>query len=344
MHIRQSCVVLVVVLALFLPGMVAAGDSGIPDGAGVSSAGLPEGGVWTSYTNRNYVQGLAIQGKHVWAATNAGVVRWHSVDETFENYTRTDDLAGNDVRDVAIDGAGRPWFACDGGVSVLDGATWTSYTTTEGLASNDVNSVAVDGLGHIWAGTASGVSRWDGADWSTITTADGLVDNWVLSVTVHGGALWFGTLGGASKFDGHTWTSYTTADGLVSPYVRDIAIDAGGRVWFATLSGLSMLDGAAWTTYTTTDGLLDNTVNALAVSGAGELWAGSSRSSTAGGAMKSPLPGPVGCPLCSFSGIMSSSSLLAGRGLLGAHPGRHLVPLIGLGIDVIGGARAGLNG
>ncbi|MEE8391039.1 MAG: two-component regulator propeller domain-containing protein, partial [Anaerolineae bacterium] len=106
------------------------------------------GGTWRNYTNGNYVNALAVEGDYVWAGTSGGVVRWDRTDGSYVKYTTADGLADNDVRAVAIDGAGHLWFGTGGGgVSKFDGNTWTTYTTADGLAHNWVYDIAIDGAG-----------------------------------------------------------------------------------------------------------------------------------------------------------------------------------------------------
>jgi len=125
-----------------------------------------------------------------------------------------------------------------GGVSRLDGETWTTCTAADGLASNFVHAVVVAPDGTVWIGTNQGISRFtglaatapmgdgkawstygvvDGETWTTYTTADGLVDNRVCAVAAApDGALWFGTRQGVSRFTGPvgsagdrgTWNSF----------------------------------------------------------------------------------------------------------------------------------------
>jgi hypothetical protein len=191
---------------------------------------------------------------------------------TWRTYTTADGLANNDVRAVALDGAGHLWFGTyGGGVSEFDGDRWRTYTTADGLTNNKVGAIAIDGNGHMWFGTSGGgVSEFDGSNWTSYTTINSdLADNWVYAIAIDGkGHKWFGTTSGVSEFDGTTWTTYTTADGLPYNWVSAIAIDKAGHKWFGTKAGLSEFDGATWTTHKTYE------VYAIAIDGAGHMWFG----------------------------------------------------------------------
>jgi hypothetical protein len=133
-------------------------------GSGLLGLAAPKGAapqaqstVWRSYTNANYVNGLAFDGDAVWAATSGGVVRWNRADGTYVKYTTLDGLSGNQVSSLAIDAAGHKWFGTDGGVSQFDGQRWTTYTTN-GVANNCVFAIPIDQEGHKWFGTSAGIA------------------------------------------------------------------------------------------------------------------------------------------------------------------------------------------
>jgi ligand-binding sensor domain-containing protein len=200
-----------------------------------------------------------------WAACYAE----YSADEVQFGYTE----------DIAVDEAGRLWFAAwalvgasvHGGAGVLDYAgtpvegtddSWTSFTYADGLAHPLVYAIAEDDPGWIWFGTLDGVSvldhagtPFDKADdtWTSFTVADGLADTRVYAIAVDStGQLWFGTTDGVSVLDyGVTpfdkacdrWTTFTTADGLANNEVSAIAVDHVGRLWFGTYGdGVSVLN------------------------------------------------------------------------------------------------------
>ncbi len=201
----------------------------------------------------------------------------NKADDQWQIFTSADGLPSDIVYAIAIDGAGRKWFAGHGyQVSVLnDNGTpfnksddqWQTFTTADGLASI-TNRIVIDGASRKWFGTWSGVSvlndngtPFNKADdqWITFNTADGLANNFVSALVIDGaGRKWIGTDGGVSVLnDNNTpfnkaddqWVTFTTSDGLVSNYVGAIAIDSAGRKWFGTGfathssgSGVSVLD------------------------------------------------------------------------------------------------------
>ncbi|MBE7469676.1 MAG: hypothetical protein DPW09_31665 [Anaerolineae bacterium] len=112
----------------------------------------PSRGVWHTYAKVDRIYSLSMEDDTVWAATNAGLVRWN----------RADGLASHNLTSIAADKAGHIWVGTDGkGVSEFDGQTWRTYTAANGLADDSVLAIAVDGAGHKWFGTRGGLSEFD---------------------------------------------------------------------------------------------------------------------------------------------------------------------------------------
>jgi ligand-binding sensor domain-containing protein len=236
---------------------------------------------WATFTTAdgladNGVEAIAVDGAgRLWFGTVGGGVSvldhrgtpFDKGDDTWATLTTADGLAGNNVHDIAVDGAGRLWATVYGfnfgGVSVLDdGGTpfdetddaWATFTTADGLYENYIGAIAVDGAGRLWVGAYGSMWGW-------------------VSVLDHGG----------TPFDkgDDTWATFT-ADYSLSSRIAAIAVDGAGRLWFGG-GGVSVLDHGgtpfdegddAWATFTTADGPVDNAVHAIAVDGTGRLWFG----------------------------------------------------------------------
>ncbi len=73
--------------------------------------------------------------------------------------TRQDGLAGEKVRALFCDRAGRLWFGSEyDGVAVLGHRGWSIYRESDGLSHPEVKAIAQDSDGNIWLGTRSGVT------------------------------------------------------------------------------------------------------------------------------------------------------------------------------------------
>jgi ligand-binding sensor domain-containing protein len=200
---------------------------------------MPPVGRWRTYANGDDVLALALQGNVVWSGTRAGgLVRWESGQPGYRQLLRPQDpLAGNSVRDIAIDGQGRKWLATDGGLTMLDDRgtaasaddLWRSYTragTNGALPSDDVRAVVVDGT-RVWVGTAQ--------------VHDLATDAW------SGGGLGMLDTKGTERTDDDTWAAPasfestirrnldgTSVLGLVSDNILDLARTPAGNLWVAT--------------------------------------------------------------------------------------------------------------
>lgn len=106
------------------------------------------------------------------AATNAGVWIFGLADGSQRRLSKTDGLASNQVRSVAIDDAGRRWFATmrernnvgqasgPGGLDRLDSdGTWTHFGSDDGLPSEDMRSLIPAVGGGVHAGGQDGIVR-----------------------------------------------------------------------------------------------------------------------------------------------------------------------------------------
>jgi ligand-binding sensor domain-containing protein len=129
---------------------------------------------------------------------------WTAYTEADGLYPEHDSLQGgiHIILSTAVDQDGALWLGTnDGGISRLDGESWTTYTVKDGLGHNQVNTIAVAPDGAVWAGTLNGTSRFDGETWTTYTITNGLVDNIVKNIVVTpDGALWFSTHSGISRY------------------------------------------------------------------------------------------------------------------------------------------------
>ncbi len=196
-----------------------------------------------------------------WGYEGGGISMWDADHWTVYQREPTDPgsyPSHNSVMALAIDAAGRGWFATwGGGLNVLEGRSrWAKFTkSADGLPSNHVSSVAVDSEGRVWCGLGQGEgvavldhngTPFDPSDdvWTYYTTAEGLADGHVNVVMVGSdGAMWFGLGGrrgngsGINRLDMATgdWTNLRTAsNGLTSNQVTAIGIGPDGSLWVGT--------------------------------------------------------------------------------------------------------------
>jgi ligand-binding sensor domain-containing protein len=245
---------------------------------------------WTTYTNGNYVNDLAVDREgNLWAATFGGLVKW-TVDGVYEKFTTADGLPDNNVGSVAVAPDGTVWLGFfEDGLAAFDGTDpagpkiGRTFTTADGLPDDHVRDVAVAPDGTVWFSTYGNViTRFDGASWTTYTTMDGLPGGSIsadISVAPDG-TVWVYTRGEISCFDGQTttgetWTPYI-ADGLSSGDVQDISVATDGTIWIATAGcQVARLDNTRWITYTVGGGIKNcPDPNTIAAAPGSALWVG----------------------------------------------------------------------
>lgn len=104
---------------------------------------------------------------NIWAATGfynrGGAVLFKVVDgrpQIARRLTQKDGLAGEKVRSIYQDAAGRMWFGSEyDGVAWYDGKRWGYLDRRKGLAGNEVKDMLEDDNGFLWMATEDGLTR-----------------------------------------------------------------------------------------------------------------------------------------------------------------------------------------
>lgn len=237
------------------------------------------------------------QGGDVWVAGSAfaqygGNVR--AIQRLHRNHNIRDRIElpgtfiGSYIRDIAVDNAGRKWFATDDGVLMLaaDDVTWTHYRSqNSNLVDNDVRAVVADMNNTVWfaiydLGNDGGLQSLSGSTWATYDTNDGLPSNHALSLDIDtNGNLWIGTDDGLARFNPGTnsWASYdvTDVDENWPNIIETLSADLAGNVWVTVPgTGVAVLTVTTntWTDYSTE--LLGSDVLTIKVDDFGRKWIG----------------------------------------------------------------------
>jgi ligand-binding sensor domain-containing protein len=200
--------------------------------------------------------------------------------KTMEFSKVKDELINEWVYGLDVDSKNRVWFGTEGGVSMLDGDTWSEWNHDDGVGAaneaalpvsqntglgtrtrhdlsvlvggqesynpNYVFSTLADADDVIWVGTwGGGVSRYENGAWHNLTMTDGLAGNIVYSIAQdNSGAYWFGTNRGISRYDGVNFSTYGVESGLPGNHVYAIAVTGGDDIWVGTRSGVARLTPA----------------------------------------------------------------------------------------------------
>jgi ligand-binding sensor domain-containing protein len=222
---------------------------------------------------------------NLWFATtgaDAGIYRYDSAIDKFNNFTISEGLCDNNVGSIMEDRAGKLWINTERGVCLYDGKSFTEFGMTEGMCNTDINVLLEDRNGNFWFGTNGyGVCRYNPATGTVtqFTKEQGLGSNFVQCMLEDkAGNLWVGErAGGVSRFDSSTGNfNKITCEGCLSNQIMGIIEDKGGSIWFVNLyNGLCRFDGKSFTHVTKENGLCNDTITCIYEDQKGNLWLGS---------------------------------------------------------------------
>ena len=195
---------------------------------------------------------------------------------TFINYTESDGLIMDWIRDATQDAEGNFWFASRSGVSKFNGKTFLNFDEANGLFYSNINTVMQDKEGKVWFGTdGKGLLKFTGELFVNYTIQDGLSSDIVMSVTEDNYMnRWYGTYGnGVCRQDtSGKFTNYTMADGLNNNVIWTCYTDKDNKVWFGTSDGACYFENGKFTSLP--DSLPANTVYSIFRDSKNNMWFG----------------------------------------------------------------------
>jgi hypothetical protein len=292
-----------------MPTVVATTTANIPDETPVSVPDaappvtvsvLPESSTPAAIDETSAV---AVSDGSLWAATQAGIVRWNLEDRSAGVFTSTDGLPNAEFGfgQVAVASDGTVWaFTWSQDVVGFDGTRWVEPDGYDQLdivnprcvvgeeCLDPITAIAIgpDNLVSLAVGPET-LLQFDGTDWNILpvsdveTHGDG-ASAWATDIDVASdGTLWIASWEELLAYDGDEWARFTTADGLPSGAINSVAVAPNGEVWVGTIEnhegessgGVARFNGDAWTTFDETDGLYASAVTALAIGPDGSVWA-----------------------------------------------------------------------
>lgn len=232
-------------LALFLAGVAAAAQAGLPETPRLRQLTVADG------LPSNRINGIdEDRAGYLWIATSDGLVRYDGVG--FHVWRAEQGLRDNFVWSVHVDARNRVWFGThQSGLGVFDAQRrqFRHYgrDNTPAMASDDVWSVASTPDGAIWFGTADAGLYRLAADAKTIArfmprTGDprSLPHASVGQLVVaKDGTLWIGTQGGVARWTGHDFERLPDT-ALHSPVINGLTVERDGTLWIGTPKGVSL--------------------------------------------------------------------------------------------------------
>ena len=208
-----------------------------------------------------------------------------------------------DTDGIAVDGANRLWFGCDGKLCSYDGKTAHTFGPAEGVPQDFYVSIFVAHDGRVWARGRKHILSWRPGDTAIQDRTGSLAQGEVTTVYRRftedaQGRILTPTAKGFASWDGKAWhetlaTSKGSIDGAT-------VVFAGreNTVWIGTDGSglLQSLGYGFWHNYGKEEGLKSPAMQAIAADRAGRIWLGQSLGAqillpSSGQIVSSPLAG-----------------------------------------------------
>jgi ligand-binding sensor domain-containing protein len=194
---------------------------------------------WKSYTNTDDIRGVLWHDGRVWCATGGGLMAYRPQNQSFQVWTNSEGLTGNDLQAIGIDQHQRVWVGVSNGdVNIYDPATGSI------IVRDDMENAVFE------------ITAFD-------TTSD-----WVLVGNDKGLAIYREGEGVGNVQIAETVPRFGSFPSEIR--VSDIAV-VDSTIWVSTTEGVArasiedapLRPPTVWTTYNFNDGLPQNDVVAL---------------------------------------------------------------------------------
>lgn len=121
---------------------------------------------WTQFVNCSQVTSSCFAGNSLWLSTNAGIIRFDTVQKTVALFSNGNADLGSNPRSLSADPNGVLWVATDRGLSKFSGGAWRFDSGTGRLPAGPMLSVAAAPAGRIYAtGSYGGLYCYEGNAW-----------------------------------------------------------------------------------------------------------------------------------------------------------------------------------
>ena len=202
---------------------------------------------------------------YMWFATEAGLVRFDSVEFTVFTNKNTPQLASDLVYSLKEDTSGTLWIGTSNGVSTYRNGVFRAFPDTSGIS---VWSIFQDRENRIWIATSSGLSRLEGSHFVNVPGVPPL-DETARMLEPLDDSLWLSTTEGLFHAAPGNPTYFTLAGRPTQ--IQAATLDRKGRVWAGTQSGVEICSMSGCDAFAP---LAGNDVHALAETPQGGIWIG----------------------------------------------------------------------
>ena len=159
------------------------------------------------------VHGITTDDEIVWFGTNAGLLRYDRLSDTWRHYAMRDGLPNNEIWSVTLDGD-HIWTLHIGGVVgrlLIERDRWQHWEISPSAIWSTLGTIAVDSE-YVWVSTAwEGIKRFDKSTetWETFSQRDGLGHGETNDILIDDNYVWITAWGDASRYNRRTeeWES-----------------------------------------------------------------------------------------------------------------------------------------
>lgn len=217
---------------------------------------------------------IADDGRHLWVATEKGVLRINKKSKSSKVYsTLNSGLPVNWVNSITKDSSGIKWMGSQMGLISFNDVEWNLFTSeNSGLPDNSVLSVDCDPSGKLWLITASDhLASFNGREWwSDDLKAKNVTSLHLLAAASSG--IYIATYGhNLYHYSGGT-IEQIAIDLADNTEIRKLKVSPDGCLWIGTSSGLfKYMDNKA-TLFQGPGALPDDIINDIDFSTPGITW------------------------------------------------------------------------
>ena len=287
---------------------------------------------WTVFSNPNFVQGVAVHGQQLWAATRGGVVSWNLNTSQPRLYTTRDGLAeiqGTDVVYCPMPEERIIVAHPSGMLSAYDMQMkkWSRMPITfdDGSTLRGVRTLFCDSVNRrLMVGSADGLGILDEktGEWRRIGPEQGLKADNIHAINVVGQAIWVAA-GDKSAFlvMGSTVFPFNASSGFPSGSVNDLTVAPDTSIWFGYSTGLVHYRDKKWNSFgaQTPSGIPFLSVDQVEMAPNKHIWIASAEEGA-----------------CPFNTILLNCSTI--------YPGIRGAPITDLVVDALGTAYVATDG
>jgi ligand-binding sensor domain-containing protein/signal transduction histidine kinase len=238
----------------------------------------------------------------LWIGTDGGGLLYLK-DGHYQRFTRTNGLAGDQLRVIYESKNGSLWIGTATGLSHLAAESakfisnnqqrgssrpepssiqklsTTNYKVRNGLLSEVVSHICEDRDSNLWIATGKGLNRLrTNGVMDSFTMPNALPNDAVRGICQdRGGQIWIGSNNGLLWYNSfwRSFYAYNTRYGLSDRFVSAICEDREGDLWVGTYSGLNRFNRGRFYNVLDNEGLPFDRVNTLLEDREGDVWVGS---------------------------------------------------------------------